>query len=172
VEARQSATTITTMPPVFPLGRLWDDSRLHNRRPADPRRGREVAADRAADGHHDGAAGKMRAANSKSAVAAAWEAHPSSFSIESPPRFSVRYSLAAVERGEDMGSPAGAHRVAPLHSATGRRESASTGRCCDHFQVAIHMHPFRPDSVHGIQVAVCVQAQCGDGVHLLSRSQN
>uniref|UniRef100_A0A453I081 Uncharacterized protein n=1 Tax=Aegilops tauschii subsp. strangulata TaxID=200361 RepID=A0A453I081_AEGTS len=61
----------------------------------------------------------------------------------------------AVRRGEGRVSPTGAHRVAPLHSA-GRREGASAGRSCDHFQVAIHMHSFCPDGVHGIQVAVHV----------------
>jgi hypothetical protein len=56
-----------------------------------------------------------------------------------------------------MVSLARAHHVALLHSATSRREGASAGRCCDHFQVAIHMNPFRPDGVHGIQEAVHVQ---------------
>ena len=93
-------------------------------------------------------------------------AHPSSpFSINSPPLFSVRCRPTAVRRGEGMVSPTGAHHVAPLHSAVGRREGASAGRSCDHFQVAIHMHSFCPNGVHGIQVAVHVRVRRADGVH-------
>jgi hypothetical protein len=31
--------------------------------------------------------------------------------------------------------------------------------------------PFRPDGVHGIQVATHVQDQCAEGVHLILRGQ-
>jgi hypothetical protein len=70
-----------------------------------------------------------------------------------------------------MVSPAGVHRIAPLHSAIGRHEGTSAGRCCDHFQVAIHMNPFRPDGVHRIQEAVHVHVWRVNGVHLMFRSQ-
>ncbi|VAH91143.1 unnamed protein product [Triticum turgidum subsp. durum] len=91
----------------------------------------------------------------------AWGAHPSSsFSIASPPLFSVRCRPTAVWRGEGRVSSTGAHRVAPLHSA-GRHEGASAGRSCDHFQVAIHMHSFCPDGVHGIQVGFCGETEDG-----------
>ena len=66
-------------------------------------------------------------------------------------------------------SSTGAHRVTPLHSAAGRREGASAGRSCDLFQVAIHMHSFCPDGVHGIQVAVHVHVRRAAGVHFLLR---
>jgi hypothetical protein len=92
--------------------------------------------------------------------------------VGSPLLFSVRCRLAAVRRGEGMVSPAGAHRIAPLHSTAGHREGTSTGRCCDHFQVAIHMNLFRPDGVHGIQEAVHVQVWRANGVHLMFRVKN
>ena len=68
-----------------------------------------------------------------------------------------------------MVSLTAAHRVAALHSATGRREGASAGHSCDHFQVVLHMHSFCPDGVHGIQVAVHVHVRRADGVHFLLR---
>jgi hypothetical protein len=33
--------------------------------------------------------------------------------------------------------------------------------------VPVHVLPFRPDGVHGIQVAAHVQVQCAKGVHLI-----
>jgi hypothetical protein len=33
--------------------------------------------------------------------------------------------------------------------------------------MAIHVLPFRPDDVHGIQVAAHVQVQCAEGVRLI-----
>jgi hypothetical protein len=53
-----------------------------------------------------------------------------------------------------------AHCLAPLHSAIGRHEGALAGHSCDQLQVAIHVLSFRPDGVHGIQVATHVQVQC------------
>jgi hypothetical protein len=64
-------------------------------------------------------------------------------------------------------SSARAHYLAPPHSATGRHEGASAGYCCDLFQVPVHVLPFRPDGVHGIQVAAQVQVQCAEGVRLI-----
>jgi hypothetical protein len=51
------------------------------------------------------------------------------------------------------------HYLAPPHSATGRHEGASTGYCCDLFQVPIHVFPFHADGVHGIQVAAHVRVR-------------
>jgi hypothetical protein len=34
-----------------------------------------------------------------------------------------------------------------------RHEGPSAGHCCDLLQVVIHVLPFRPNGVHGIQVA-------------------
>jgi hypothetical protein len=39
--------------------------------------------------------------------------------------------------------------------------------CCDLFQVLAHVLPFRPDGVHGIQVAAHVQVQCVEGACLM-----
>jgi hypothetical protein len=41
----------------------------------------------------------------------------------------------------------------------------------DLFQVAIHVLPFRPDGVRGIQVATHVQVQCADCVYFILRGQ-
>jgi hypothetical protein len=60
-----------------------------------------------------------------------------------------------------------AHYLAPPHSATGHHEGASVGYCCDLFQVPVHVLSFRPDGVHGIQVAAHVQVQCAEGVRLI-----
>jgi hypothetical protein len=70
-----------------------------------------------------------------------------------------------------MGSSAGAHCLAPPHSATSRREGAFASRRCDHFLVATHKHPFRTDGVHGFQVARHVLVQRVDGVHLMFKNQ-
>jgi hypothetical protein len=59
------------------------------------------------------------------------------------------------------------HCLAPPHSATARHEGASAGYCCDLFQVPVHVLPFRPDGVHGIQVAAHVQVQCAEGARLI-----
>ena len=103
----------------------------------------------------------MGAVNSKSAVSV----------VGSPLLFSVWCIPAVVRWGEGMVSLAGACRVALLHSTAGRREGASASLCCDHFQVAIHVNPFRPDGVHRIQEAVPVQVWHVNNVHLMFRSQ-
>jgi hypothetical protein len=64
-------------------------------------------------------------------------------------------------------SSARAHCLAPPDSATGRHEGASAGYCCDLFQVPVHVLPFRPDGVHGIQVVAHMQVQCTEGVRLI-----
>jgi hypothetical protein len=64
-------------------------------------------------------------------------------------------------------SSARVHFLAPPHSANGRHEGASTSHCCDLLQVAIHVIPFCPDDVHGIQVAAHVQVQFAEGVRLI-----
>jgi hypothetical protein len=65
------------------------------------------------------------------------------------------------------GSGGRAHCLAPPHYATGRHEGASVGYCCDLFQVPVYVLPFRPDGVHGIQMASHVQVQCAEGVRLI-----
>jgi hypothetical protein len=64
-------------------------------------------------------------------------------------------------------SSARVHCLAPLHSAIGRHKDTSAGHCCDLLQVAIHMLPFCPDGIHGIQVAAHVQVQYAEGVRLI-----
>lgn len=83
------------------------------------------------------------------------------------PRATNFNSTAAVVGKALPSSSARAHYLAPPHSATGRHEGASAGYCCDLFQVPVHVLPFRPDGVHGIQVAAHVQVQCAEGVHLI-----
>jgi hypothetical protein len=80
-------------------------------------------------------------------------------------------STAAAVGKAPPSSSARAHCLAPPHSATGCHEGASAGYCCDLFQVPIHVLPFHPDGVHGIQVAAHVQVQCTEGVRLISWGQ-
>jgi hypothetical protein len=70
-----------------------------------------------------------------------------------------------------MGSSAGARCLASPHSATGRREGVFAVRCGNHFLVATLMQSFRPDGVHGIQVATAVEVHHTEGVHRIFRSQ-
>jgi hypothetical protein len=80
----------------------------------------------------------------------------------------TNFNSTAVAIGKALpSSSARAHFLAPRHFATRRHEGASTGHCCDLLQVAIHVLPFRPDSVHGIKVTAHVQVQCAKGVHLI-----
>src|SRR4051812_47813800 len=61
---------------------------------------------------------------------------------------STSVTSIVVRQGEGMVSPTGVHRVAPLHSAAGRREGSF---CLDAFlgiQVVVHMHVRRADGVH------------------------
>jgi hypothetical protein len=73
------------------------------------------------------------------------------------PRATNFNSTAATVGKALPSSSARAHCLAPPHSATDRHEGASAGYCCDLFQVPVHVLPFRPDGVHGIQVAAHVQ---------------
>jgi hypothetical protein len=57
------------------------------------------------------------------------------------------------------------------HSATGHREGVFAVRCGNHFMVATLMKSFRPDGVHGIQVATHVQVHHAEGVCRIFRSQ-
>jgi hypothetical protein len=50
-------------------------------------------------------------------------------------------------------------------------DGAFASRCCDHFLVALHMHPFRLDGVHGILEVVHMQVWRADGVHLMFKSK-
>jgi hypothetical protein len=74
------------------------------------------------------------------------------------PRATNFNSTAAAVRKALPSSSARVHCKAPPHSATSHHEGASNGHCCDLLQVAIHVLPFRPYGVHGIQVAGCTHA--------------
>jgi hypothetical protein len=76
-------------------------------------------------------------------------------------------STATTVRKALTSSSARAHYLAPPHFATDRHEGASTGYYCDLFQVPVHVLPFRPYGVHGIQVAAHVQVQCAEGARLI-----
>jgi hypothetical protein len=78
---------------------------------------------------------------------------------------------AAVGKALPSLSSARAYYLAPPLFATSRHEGTSVGHCCDTFQGAIHVLPFRPDGVHGIQVVAHVQVQGAEGVRLISRGQ-
>ena len=60
--------------------------------------------------------------------------------VGSPTLFSVWCRPTVIRWREGTVSSVGAHRVALLHSTANNRENASTGVCCDHFEVAIHMN--------------------------------
>jgi hypothetical protein len=83
------------------------------------------------------------------------------------PRTTNFNSTAAAVRKALPLSSARAHYLAPPHSATGRHEGASAGYCYDLFHVSVYVLSFRPDGVHGIQVAAHVQVQCAEGVRLI-----
>jgi hypothetical protein len=91
---------------------------------------------------------------------------PSASMVRVPRATNFDSTVVAVGKALPLSS-ARAHYLAPPHSATGRHEGASTGYCCDLFHVPVHVPPFRPDGVHGIQVAAHVQVQCAEGVQLL-----
>src|SRR3954471_21018551 len=71
----------------------------------------------------------------------------------------------AIRRGEGMVSPTGAHRVAQLNSATGRREDDSIGcyRDRSHY-VATLVPPSCSDGLRGIQGAANAQVRRMDGL--------
>jgi hypothetical protein len=96
---------------------------------------------------------------------------PSASMVRIPQTTNSNSTTAAVGKALPSLSSARAHWLAPPHSVIDRHEGASAGHCCDPFQVAIHVLPFRPDGVHGIQVAAHVQVHCAEGVCLILRGQ-
>jgi hypothetical protein len=91
---------------------------------------------------------------------------PSASMVRVPRATNFNSTAAAVGKALPSSS-ARAHYLAPPHSTTGRHEGAYAGYCCDLLQVPVHVLPFRPDGVHGIQVAAHVQVQCAEGVRLI-----
>jgi hypothetical protein len=91
---------------------------------------------------------------------------PSASMVRVPRATNFNSTTAAVGKAL-LSLFARAHYLAPPHSATGRHEGAFAGYCCDLFQVLVHVLPFRPDGVHGIQMAAHVQVQCAKGVRLI-----
>jgi hypothetical protein len=81
---------------------------------------------------------------------------PGASMVRVPRATNFNSTTAAVGKALPSSS-ARAHCLAPPHSATGRHEDAFAGHCCDLLQVAIHVLPFRPDGVHGIQVTAHVE---------------
>jgi hypothetical protein len=70
-----------------------------------------------------------------------------------------------------MGSSARAHSLGPPHSAIGRGEGVFAVRCGNHFLVATLTQSFRPDGVHGIQVATHVQVHHVESVRRISKNK-
>jgi hypothetical protein len=91
---------------------------------------------------------------------------PSASMVRVPRATNFNSTAAAVGKALPSSS-ARAHYLAPPHSTTGCHEGAYAGYCCDLLQVPVHVLPFRPDGVHGIQVAAHVQVQCAEGVRLI-----
>lgn len=82
---------------------------------------------------------------------------PSASMVHVPQATKSNSTIATVGKALPSLSSARVHCLAPIHYATGHHEGASAGHCCDLFQLTIHVLPFSPDDVHGIQVVAHVQ---------------